>query len=546
MSNSYSDRDLALLAGFQLTEEDVYAPSNEPITAMPASQESWADNALIQLAAVGGVVGLLTLTVALFVQTLFTRPASEVADVLPRDEASALASTGGDDMGAIKADLAFGEQGRELEALTTQPEQPAPTPVPAPSPSPIPEPRPARPSPPVRQYAPQAPPPARPVATVSISEPAPAAPAVEEVEEPETSPDPEPTVPSEAVSEEPPEPPQPPPVTLLTGSRAAAVLQTPLAVSRGLAMRGLVKLTEPLRAADGSIALPTDTLLVVQAPGNQNALTHLTVTAVILDNREHALSSESILALPGSGPFTDAAPTRERETALNIEAALLTGLVGVLDIDDSRFLAGTALDIAEQLTRQQTAEVEAALARAQALGMVIPAETELLIHINSTVSLPAPKAAEAIASLHQRFPNGATPPNLEDAQAAVETAAPATIAPRLNEYVATVSAGHGETVNFLERGETLVRVWLDDPEFIAVDYDAPIASGAAGILHIRLLPESTARSTVLTVVTRTAEGSHRLHRFRIKRDDATSAGSAEPPSMPLPAIQVQDTSHEMH
>lgn len=67
--------------------------------------------------------------------------------------------------------------------------------------------------------------------------------------------------------------------------------------------------------------------------------------------------------------------------------------------------------------------------------------------------------------------------------------------------------GSGLNISFSSTGETLSKVWLDDPSRITLDFDAPIDSGQAKAIHLRRinqldfenLPKTS--STLLTVVT---------------------------------------------
>ena len=91
--------------------------------------------------------------------------------------------------------------------------------------------------------------------------------------------------------------------------------------------------------------------------------------------------------------------------------------------------------------------------------------------------------------------------------------------------------GYGTNLSFLPTQETIVRVWIDDPSRIALDFDAPLCpmaaesdcvSGNPSVIHLRRIQglefEHLPRAigTLLTVITETAEGDRRLYEFRIE------------------------------
>lgn len=84
-----------------------------------------------------------------------------------------------------------------------------------------------------------------------------------------------------------------------------------------------------------------------------------------------------------------------------------------------------------------------------------------------------------------------------------------------------VWAGAGLNLNFVATGEYITKVWLDDPSRLTVDFDLPIDSGQAQIIHLRRiqglkfdhLPSTTA--TLLTVVTQGEQGTKKLYQFEL-------------------------------
>jgi len=94
--------------------------------------------------------------------------------------------------------------------------------------------------------------------------------------------------------------------------------------------------------------------------------------------------------------------------------------------------------------------------------------------------------------------------------------------------------GHGVVISFYEVGETIKRVWLDDPSQILVDTDGCLEkleqncqNPGAGLIHLRRikrvnipgLPQT--RNTLLTVITKTSTGERKAYSFRISAANGT-------------------------
>ena len=91
--------------------------------------------------------------------------------------------------------------------------------------------------------------------------------------------------------------------------------------------------------------------------------------------------------------------------------------------------------------------------------------------------------------------------------------------------------GYGTNLSFLDTNETIVRVWIDDPSRVALDFDEPLCptavatdcvSGNPAVIHLRRIQglrfENLPRAigTLLTVITETAGGDRKLYQFRIE------------------------------
>jgi hypothetical protein len=110
-----------------------------------------------------------------------------------------------------------------------------------------------------------------------------------------------------------------------------------------------------------------------------------------------------------------------------------------------------------------------------------------------------------------------------------------------------ICEGYGLNISFIPTGELVKRAWLDDPSKVTLDFDAPLESTGAKIIHLKRiepldfpnLPEGPA--TLLSVVTETPSGDRNLYHFRI----AYGFGVPEyytltiyPDTRPLPLIDI--------
>ena len=116
--------------------------------------------------------------------------------------------------------------------------------------------------------------------------------------------------------------------------------------------------------------------------------------------------------------------------------------------------------------------------------------------------------------------------------------------------------GFGINISFLPAKASIVKVWLDDPSKVVLDFDEPLClaaeqtnceSGRPSIIHLRRIQGLTfphlpsADSTLLTAVVETISGERQIYTFRIELaagepEYHTLAISPEPSTQP--AIQV--------
>lgn len=88
--------------------------------------------------------------------------------------------------------------------------------------------------------------------------------------------------------------------------------------------------------------------------------------------------------------------------------------------------------------------------------------------------------------------------------------------------------GHGVSISFYKVGETIQRVWIDDPSQILIDTDGCLKGvdrdceqPGAGLIHLRRIKKLSIRglpsvaTTHLTVITQTASGERKSYHFRV-------------------------------
>ncbi len=84
-----------------------------------------------------------------------------------------------------------------------------------------------------------------------------------------------------------------------------------------------------------------------------------------------------------------------------------------------------------------------------------------------------------------------------------------------------VWAGVGLNLNFVATGEYITKVWLDDPSRLVLDFEVPIDSGKAQIIHIRRIEAIEFEKlpatpfTVISVVTTNSRGEKKLYNFQL-------------------------------
>lgn len=94
--------------------------------------------------------------------------------------------------------------------------------------------------------------------------------------------------------------------------------------------------------------------------------------------------------------------------------------------------------------------------------------------------------------------------------------------------------GHGVAISFYELGETIKKVWLDDPSQILLDTDGCLegldqkcSNPGAGLIHLRRIkrvnipgtPQTS--TTLLTVVTQSSSGERKTYSFRLATSNGT-------------------------
>jgi hypothetical protein len=123
----------------------------------------------------------------------------------------------------------------------------------------------------------------------------------------------------------------------------------------------------------------------------------------------------------------------------------------------------------------------------------------------------------------------------------------------------------GTNLSFIQTGETIKKVWLNDPSQVTIDFDGPMCmqfgqernvnqgdcqNSAAHVIQLRRIPKLkipglvNANSTLLTVVTE-GQGKNKLYAFRVIYGEGnpeynTLAIFADPasPNKELPCVRI--------
>lgn len=462
------DDYLAHLANFRL-HDDASSNASEASWPEQSSNQSWLANPLIQLGVVGSCTGLLALSLFLVLNAIMNNGPTPNPNDLTEEKTDTGAQQPSYENGAVKTSLAFGEQADALAALSTPPETPkSPEPsVPTVIESSAPITRPV--PPPVRRSPLPLPAAVNPV-TVPVAE---VNPQIES--EPSETHDAAiaslPPAIADDVTEE-------SLITLITGTRATAIVETPILATANSALAGQVRLTETLLAADGSMALPSGTLLIASTQNGR-----LQITGYVHNNQEHDLPPDAIVALDAQGVLLQPPTATPNRNRLNWERVLLTGALGALELERDDFLTGVGLDILNQITEQDAPHPD------EREVWLIPTDTAVIVHVNSPVSLP---------KLPSQTPDDA----------------PSAASP-VNSIVLYPNTPHD--ISYSITDETVMDAWVDTPELVTIDYDPPLVTGDAQTIYLNLTGDSPASHGRFLVITQTSDGTFRWHRYDLLR-----------------------------
>ena len=102
--------------------------------------------------------------------------------------------------------------------------------------------------------------------------------------------------------------------------------------------------------------------------------------------------------------------------------------------------------------------------------------------------------------------------------------------------IVDVWQGSGVSLSFFETGETIKRVWLDDPSSVLLDVDGCLSGlsnkectlSGAGLIHLKQIERVRIRGipvavngTLLTVITETLEGKRKTYNFKVVMGSGT-------------------------
>lgn len=520
----YDNTYLAELTGFQLSKPERLPDNN---TQEPGSaSRRWTSNPVVHLLVVGSGVGLVCLCLMQMTDSLTLTQKTAPDPLLTAEEENTLTPIR-DDSGDIKTGLAFGNQSDDIAALADLPVEsttPDKTPATPSAPSPV-RTVPARAtmqpvsvsSPPLLAAplpvaATAATPPVAMPITGQPATPALLAPTTENAQSPDEEtdgPTNDNTDPAHVVEIE-----NQQTLTVLSGETATAQVETPFAA--GVPLKGQLRLTAPLKTPGGDSALAADALLIAEAVASADGNNaYFRITSAIVNGEEVPLLPDAVVAFRTDGLLhNDSARSRDRSGGIDLEQILLTGGLAALDIDDDSLLGGIALDILGQLEEQETLRLEAALQAEEVWE--IPAGTELIVRVNETLTLPVPENSAPLPSAPAPVLSSFEPSTLVASDDIPHSLIGFGSLPS-SEVTVVLHRETGKPISFLRRNETISEVFLDDPTMVTLDYDKPLESGEAALIYAVLTDESEVDATTLDVVTETAAGNRRWHRFTLQR-----------------------------
>ena len=501
-SPEHPDQSLIELSGFRLDDD---ASTETDITPETEPKPGWTSNPIIQLAAVGLVVGGISFGLYSLVSGIGPMADSdELPEGRPSFEQAVEPEVSPD--GHLKADLAFGEQRDDIAAIenssdetadsqpnktatTTALVQSAPRSVVA-TPArqvsatvapPAPRPQPQPPSAPI----PPVPAPERSPATAVAEPPSPS------TDAPEATP--ELTIADDTIS------PEPAVMTVISGTTAQAVLEQSAIANADLPLKTRLRLIEPLKTASGETVLPVGTLLIAEVVTQGGQTVWLEVTAAVIEDAEYPLADQAVLAMGLDGPWQRERP-RNQAAGIDFGQILVTGAIAGLGLDRDDFLSGVVLDILDQLSEQDIAELRTAL---EAQGAwVIAAGAELVVHVNEVLELPA--SAPEIPTLSASSDRAAILANLGPSPATTKTLA--------------LTPGHPEILRLGAPNEPIIHAWLSAPEAVSLTFDRPLSSGNARLIRAVMVEGQGSDPITLDVITASPAGKNRWHRIVFEPD----------------------------
>ncbi len=220
--------------------------------------------------------------------------------------------------------------------------------------------------------------------------------------------------------------PQPPPTNydgkrVLVGTRAAGVIETPVAwvgsgVSNQQQQNSLIRLTQPLKAFDGSEVLPKDAYVVAMINPTNSEIVQMTAVSVLVNingkTEEKPLPQNSILVLGKNGNLLKAESRQGGSNLGNsLMASMLSGLSKVAEIQnransettisslgttttttsngDKNFLAGFTEGSINQILSRMKNSNEQQLQQVQQQQQVFVIETgkPVQIFVNQSISI---------------------------------------------------------------------------------------------------------------------------------------------------------------
>lgn len=179
----------------------------------------------------------------------------------------------------------------------------------------------------------------------------------------------------------------------LVTSRAKGIVVTPVSwISSASQQKFRVKLTEPLLAADGSIILPKDTLLLAEVTNNNWEFINAQITGVLIRDTDTPIPSNTlILQGEGGNPLQAVLQKPSNNAADHISRSVGSGIIsGLSNTLRSSLPFGASRTFTNPVLNEGSSSIQRTInsSSSQRSFFSLKENTPVVIVVNQTFSLP--------------------------------------------------------------------------------------------------------------------------------------------------------------